>query len=136
MSEAYRFLAMLVDVSHALVMLVWGLGLPLLIWHRFERLSHVYTLFAALFVVSSVSSHLLLGECFLTTLARSLWTASGGWRDEVPFSVVLADTVAGIRPSTQSAVWVWEVAILGTSLGGLWSWRKARSRQSARLTEV
>lgn len=136
MSELYRLLAMVVDVSHALVMLAWGLGLPLLVWHRFERLSHVYTVFAALFVVLSVGSHLWLGECFFTTLARWLWLASGGWREQVPFTVVVANTVAGIRPSTQAAVLAWEVAILATSLGGLWSWRKARRRRGAKLVEA
>ena len=95
---------MTVDVVHALAMLVWGLGLPLLVWHRFERLSHIYTLFAAVFVVSSVGSHWGLGECFLTTLARSLWNAAGAWRDSVPFTVTLTNTIAGIRPSTRSAV--------------------------------
>lgn len=133
MSELYRVLAMGLDVAHAVAMLVWGLGLPLLVWHRFERLSHLYTLFAALFVVLSVASHWTLGECFLTTLARSSWQASGGWRDAVPFTVVLANTVAGIRPSTQNAVLVWEAAILMTSLGSLWSWRKAHLRGDARL---
>lgn len=136
MTELYRLLAMAVDVSHALIMVAWGLGLPLLVWHRFERLSHAYTLFAAVFVVSSVGSHWALGECLLTTLARSLWVASGGWRDQVPFTVVLTNTVAGIRPSTQSAVLVWEAAIFVTSVGGLWSWRKARLRRSAKLTEA
>lgn len=129
-------LAMVVDVGHALVMLVWGLGLPLLVWHRFERLSHAYTVFSALFVVASVGSQLALGECFLTSLSRSLWVASGGWREQVPFTVIIANTVAGIRPSTQAAVRAWEVAILATSLGGLWSWRKARLRRSAKLTEA
>jgi fermentation-respiration switch protein FrsA (DUF1100 family) len=113
MSELYRMLAMLVDIVHALAMLLWGLGLPLLVWHRFERLSHLYTVFAALFVAFSVLSHWTLGECFLTTLARWFWLASGGWRDTVPFTVLLANAVAGIRPSARSAVLVWEAAILG-----------------------
>lgn len=129
-------LAMLVDVIHALAMLLWGLGLPLLVWHRFERLSHLYTVFALLFVAFSVLSHWTLGECFLTTLARWFWLASGGWRDTVPFTMLLANAVAGIRPSARSAVLVWEAAILVTSLGGLWSWRKARSRQSAKLSKA
>jgi hypothetical protein len=136
MSELYRMLAMVVDVTHALAMLAWGLGLPLLVWRRFERLSHFYTVFAALFVALSVGSHWTLGECFLTTLARSFWQASGGWRDTVPFTVVLANAVAGIRPSARSAVLAWEVAILVTSLGGLWSWRKAHLRRSAKLSKA
>lgn len=135
MADLYRLLAMAVDVTHAFAMLVWGLGLPLLVWHRFERLSHLYTLFAASFVVSSVGSHWLLGECFLTSLARWLWHAAGAWRDSVPFTVTLTNTIAGIRPSTRSAVFVWEIAIFVTSVGSLWSWRKAQRRSSAKLSE-
>lgn len=135
MSQVYLLAAMAVDVTHALAMLVWGLGLPLLVWHRFERLSHLYTLFAAFFVVSSVGSHWVLGECFLTALARGLWNAAGAWRDSVPFTVTLTNTIAGIRPSTRSAVFVWELAVLVTSLGSLWSWRKAERHRSAKLIE-
>jgi hypothetical protein len=134
MSEVYGLLAMAVDLAHATAMLAWGLGLPLLFWHRFERLSHLYTVFAALFVVSSVASHWALSECFLTTLARWLWVASGSWRDNVPFTVVLTNAVAGIRPSTRGAVLAWEIAVLITSLGSWWSWRKARRQRSAKLS--
>lgn len=35
----YGALAALVDLVHAFSMLVWGLGLPLLVWHHFPRLS-------------------------------------------------------------------------------------------------
>lgn len=134
MSEVYGLLAMAVDLAHVAVMLTWGLGLPLLLWHRFERLSRLYTLFAALFVVSSVASHYALGECFLTTLARSLWAASGNWRDTVPFTMILTNAVAGVRPSTRGAVLAWELAVLITSLGSLWSWRKAHLQRSAKLS--
>jgi hypothetical protein len=136
MPDLYRMLAMFVDMVHALAMLLWGAGLPLLVWHRYERISHLYTLFAALFVTLSVSSHWTLGECFLTTLARTFWRSSGGWRDAVPFTVVLTNLIAGVRPSTQTAVLVWEIAILATSLGSLWSWRKAHRRRSASLTRA
>ena len=58
----------------------------------------------------------------------------GGYRERVPFTVILANTVAGLRPSARSAVLAWEVAILATSLGSLWSWHKAHARRGARLT--
>jgi hypothetical protein len=124
---------MAVDLTHAAAMLAWGLGLPLLFWHRFEKLSHYYTMFAVLFVVSTVASHLAFGECFLTRLARTLWLASGATREAAPFTVVLTNTIAGIRPSTRSAVLVWELAVLLTSFGSLWSWRKAQARRGAKL---
>lgn len=133
MSGVYSTLAMLVDLTHAAAMLTWGLGLPLLFWHRFERLSHLYTWFAVLFVVSTVASRLTLGECFLTTIARELWHASGGFRERVPFTVVFVNTVAGIRPTDRSVIVLWELAVLVTSLGSLWSWHRAQARRSAKI---
>jgi hypothetical protein len=119
-----------VETIHALAMIVWALGLPLLVWHRYKRLARAYMWFAIVFVTSSVASNLVLGECFLTTLARHLWTAAGGFREKVPFTVLFTNTVAGIRPSTREAVIAWEVAILATSIGTLWCWRKTRREKS------
>jgi pimeloyl-ACP methyl ester carboxylesterase len=49
-------LAGTVDLAHALSMLAWGLGLPLLAWHRFPRLSRTYMWFAIAFIFISVVS--------------------------------------------------------------------------------
>lgn len=125
-STVYHALAAGVEIVHALAMIVWGLGLPLLVWHRYERLVRAYMWFAIAFVTTSVVSNLVFGECFFTTLARHLWTAAGGFRDEVPFIVLFTNAVAGIRPSTRAAVLAWEVAIVATSIGTLWCWRKTR----------
>ncbi len=124
---AYRLGAATVDLVHAASMLVWGLGLPLLFWHRFPRLSHAYLLFSVAFVTISLGSHLLLGECALTTLARHLWLAGGGYRSGVPFSALLANAVAGIRPTEREVVVAWELAVLATSAGGVWSWLRMRA---------
>ena len=58
----------------------------------------------------------------LTTIARKLWLAAGGYRGSVPFTVIFANTVAGIRPSTRQAVIAWEIAILITTVGSLVCW--------------
>ena len=126
-----RFWASSVDVLHVMAMIVWGVGLPLLVWHRFPALSRVYAWYAAAFVVLSVASNQVLGECFLTTLARHLWEAAGSHRERVPFTVVLANTVAGVRPTTREAVLVWQAAILATSVGTLFYWHKARETKVA-----
>jgi hypothetical protein len=118
----WRFLAAATDVVHVASMLAWGLGMPLLFWHRFPRLSRAYMWFAMAFVVVSVASHALLGECFLTTIARELWSAGGGFRERVPFTVLATEWIAGIRPTTREAVLLWELAVFATSAGGLWYW--------------
>jgi hypothetical protein len=125
----YGVLAEVVDVAHALSMLVWGLGLPLLVWHRFPRLSRAYMWFAIAFVLISVVSHYALGECVLTTMARCLWHASGTARDGAPFMTLLVNDIAGIRPSNRSVVHAWELAVLATSVGSLWCWART-SRKS------
>lgn len=126
-SNVYAALAAAVEVTHALAMIVWGLGLPLLVWHRYEKLSRAYMWYAIGFVVMSVTSNQILGECFLTTLARHLWLAGGGYRDGVPFTVLFANAVAGIRPTAREAVLTWQAAIVLTSIGTLWCWRKTGS---------
>jgi len=54
-------------------MLAWGLGLPLLFWHRWPRISRAQAWFVIGFVGTSLLSQPTLGECVLTTLARELW---------------------------------------------------------------
>ena len=126
-SNVYAALAAAVELTHGLTMVVWGLGLPLLVWHRWKRLSRAFMWYAIMFVVLSVASNEILGECFLTTLGRHLWLAGGGYRDAVPFTVLFANAVAGIRPTAREAVLAWQVAIVLTSIGTLWCWRKTGS---------
>jgi hypothetical protein len=125
-SNLIAILASSVDLAHGLVMVAWGLGLPLLFWHRFPRLSRGYMWFALSFVVLSVASHELLGECFLTRIARELWVRSGGYRGQEPFTVLFANAVAGVRPTTREAVLAWEIAVFVTSAASLWCWRSTR----------
>lgn len=126
-SSAYELLAASVEAVHALSMVVWGVGLPLLFWHRFPRLSELYMLYAVVFVGVSVASHFLWGECALTTLARSLWQRAGGYADDLPFTTQVANTIAGLRPTKREVVLLWEAAVLVTSAGGLWHWFRMRA---------
>ena len=122
----YRLLAATVDAIHALSMVVWGLGLPLLVWHRYRRLSRAYMVFTIAFVAISVGSHAFLGECVLTTWARQLWLAGGGYRDGVPFTAHLASVVAGLHPERREVVLAWELAVGLSSVGTLWCWVMTR----------
>jgi hypothetical protein len=128
-SSWFSPLAMAVDLVHALSMITWGLGLPLLIWHGLPRLSRAYMWYSLAFIVITLLSHWLLGECVLTTLARFFWEAAGGARDRVPFTVLFVNAVAGIRPSSRSAVLIWEFAVLVSSAGSLWYWYRSRPRR-------
>jgi len=113
------------DLTHIAAMLIWAVGLPLLLWHRWPRLSYAYTVYAIVFILLSQLSHFTLGECFLTTLSRRLW-ASAGEQVVGTFTVRLVNVVAGVRPSDESAVLLWEAGILVTSVAVLWSLYKSR----------
>lgn len=121
----FAALAIGADLVHVLAMLAWAVGLPFLVWHRYPRLSYAYTVYAIAFVLISQLSHLTLGECFLTTLSRILW-ASAGSEALGSFTVRLVNFVAGIRPTEESAVLVWEVGILATAVAVLFSLYRAR----------
>lgn len=126
----YAALATTTDLLHLGAMLAWGIGLPLLFWHRWRGLSLAYTWFALGFVVVSQVSHLMLGECFLTTVSRALWEAAGDVTVG-SFTARLVNRVAGFRPSEQAVVIAWEVAIVLTSIGMLWSLHRHRSARRA-----
>ena len=112
-------LAASIDFVHALLMVVWIGGLPLLFWRRWPRLTRAYGVYAVAFIIVSQASHLVLGECFLTTLAglcsrSATAAASGEW-----FTVRVAQAVFHLTPSHRSIVWVSEALILITAMGVL-----------------
>lgn len=125
----YELLSGAVDMLHVFAMVVWVLGLPLLFWHRWPRLSRLYVVYALAFVVITRVSHQILGECVLTTLSRDLWNASGlAARGHSSFTVRLVNAVAGIRFTEHSAVLLWEAAVFICSAGVLWYLLGARRR--------
>jgi hypothetical protein len=129
MDAGFRLLAMGVDALHLAAMVLWGLGLPLLVWHRYPALSRLYMWYSVAFVAVTVASHLLLGECVLTTLARFAWNAAGVERDAAPFTTILVNSVASFAPSSRTVVLLWEGAILSSSLGSLWCWSRTHPRR-------
>jgi hypothetical protein len=132
-SPLYRVLALAVELSHGLLMTLWGLGLPLLIWHRWPRLRHSYLWFSLAFIGGSLLSHWLLGECALTTLARALWEFAGAPAAErVPFIVRFTNRVAGIRPSTRAAVLLWQAGISIYCVALLCGWRRLQQKPQTR----
>ncbi len=114
------------DVLHALLMLVQVAGLPLLFWHRWPRLTRGYAIYAIAFIVLNQISKYLLGECFLTTLARMLWARAVVDPRDVPgewFTVRLAQWVFHMTPSHRAVAIAGELLMLVTALGVL-VWRR------------
>jgi hypothetical protein len=122
-----------IDVVHALLMAMWVLGLPLLFWHHFSRLTRAYAFYAIGFIVVNQVSLALLGECFLTTLARRCWQSGAGSGGPGPapdewFTVRLAEAIFDLTPSHRWIKLVSEALILVTAVGVGFSARLATKR--------
>ena len=116
------FLGAGIDLVHALSMAAWVLGLPLLFWHRFPRLTTAYAIYAIAFVIVNQVSQALLGECVLTTLARAGWehgTAAGGPgpASDAWFTVRLSEAIFHLTPSHRGIKLVTETLIFITAVG-------------------
>jgi hypothetical protein len=110
-----------VDLIHAVLMAAWVLGLPLLFWRRWPRLSRGYAVFAIGFIIANQLSRVLIGECFLTSIARAAWQSSappaGLPEPDEWFTVRLARTVFRMTPSHQAIKTTSEALILVTAVG-------------------
>ena len=128
-----RELASVVDVVHALAMVAWVIGVPLLFWHRWPRLSVWYARYAVGFAVLNVGSQWLIDECFLTTLSRWLWTRGGPAPNptEEWFSVRFAESVFGLTPTHELVKRLTEAMIVVTAVGTLWTLRRTRRSPGA-----
>lgn len=124
-----------VDLLHALIMVAWVLGLPLLFWHRYPQASRAYAVFAVAFVIINKLSEWTLGECFLTTIARALWqsTPAGATPARVDqwFTVRLAHAVFGLTPSREAVKLAGEVVIFFNAIGVVFLMRRHRAARDA-----
>jgi hypothetical protein len=116
-------MAVLIELIHAVAILAWIAGLPLLFWHRWPRLTRWYAGYALVFVVLTQGSRMLLGECFLTTIARHLFESAAP--ETVPaeihewFTVRFAKWVFGFAPTRRSIVLLFEAGVAITAIGAL-----------------
>jgi Na+(H+)/acetate symporter ActP len=121
--------ASLVDVLHALLMLAWVAGLPLLFSRRFSvrfpRATRTYALYAVVFVAVNQVCELTLGGCPLTLMSRKLWSYGlpNGAVPEEWFSVRLAHAVFHASPSRSGLTILFSVLVSITALGVLVSLR-------------
>ena len=124
-----------VDFSHALFMVLWIAGLPLLFYRKKPRLTRLYAMYAISFVVSYQISRVFLGECFLTTISRAFWQRApqdvmGGASDEW-FTVRLAQAVFHMTPSHKAITSIAQVLVFVTAAGALYSYEVQKLRKKA-----
>lgn len=127
----WQALGSAVDVTHALLMAVWLLGMPLLFWHGRPALTRAYAVYATVFVVVSQLSRPVFGECVFTTLARWLWnhqsgSSRGAAAPDEWFTVRLSRAVFAMAPSHRAIAVSSEILSAVAALGVLWSMRRLR----------
>lgn len=137
----WHALASLTDFVHALFMVLWVAGLPLLFWYGRPAWTRAYVRYAIAFVVLSQGSQWLLGECFLTTLTRAAWNAGGGFdpADRTWFTIRVAEAVFRMRPSERAVSIAFEALVLVTSIGvlaHLHRHRTSRARKAPRARRL
>lgn len=110
------------DLIHALLMVAWVAGMPLLFLPRWPRLSRYYAFYSIIFIVVNLLSQSLLGECCFTTLARFCWHYGAGGHPLSPlydewFTVRLADSIFRMTPSHRLVKIATEGLIFVTAVG-------------------
>jgi hypothetical protein len=126
----WHVVAGLVDFVHALAMVAWVGGLPLLVWRGRPAWSRAYVRYAIAFILLSQGSQWLLGECFLTSLTRAAWQAGGGFHpeDRAWFTIRVAEAVFRMRPTERMVSVAFEALVLVTAIGVLVHGRRRRGR--------
>lgn len=125
-----QYVAGAIDVFHALVMVLWIAGLPLLFWHRYPKLSHAYFWYALIFIIINQVSRHYLGECILTTIARYCYSKNDNPIHNEWFVVRAAYFIFGLTPSHRGIKIATEVLVAIAAIGGLYSiYRKRKTCQ-------
>lgn len=115
--------AAIIEFFHAVLMVLWVGTLPLLFWHRWPKLSLTTAIYTVTFALVNRVSHLFLGECVLTRLARM----AGGAQDDEWFTVKFARFVCGFIPTNHQVAVVEQVLIVIAAIGAFWVlWWKRR----------
>jgi len=117
----YLQAAIATDLIHALLMVAWILGLPLLFWHRFPKLSVSYCVFSLAFIIVNQASQYFLGECVFTTIAVWLYTHTNVGAPQEWFTVRLAQAIFGLIPTHRSIKLLTEILIGVSAVGGIYS---------------
>jgi hypothetical protein len=128
------YLAVLTDLFHAIVMLAWVLGLPLLFWYRYPKLSSNYAIYSIFFIIVNLSSQYFLGRCILTEISDYFWKHSSAHVDTSEwFTVKFSKLIFGLTPSHFLIKRITEFLILISSIGGLFLRHKKNKMTLARI---
>lgn len=120
------YLAIATDVFHALLMVVWVVGIPLLFWRRYPRLSVAYCIFSALFIIVNQVSHYTLGRCVFTVIADWFYAHAGQPSSNEWFAVRISKMVFGCIPTHRGIKVVTQILIAIGAVGGIYYFYNSR----------
>lgn len=120
------YLAIATDVLHALLMLSWILGLPLLFWHRYPKLSLAYCIYCISFIIVNQVSHYTLGCCIFTTIADWFYAHAGQTMSDEWFAVRASQFVFGLAPSHRGIKMATEAVIVLAAIGQIYFYTKGK----------
>lgn len=121
------YMAVAVDVLHALLMVIWFIGLPLLFWWKYPKLSYYFCLYCVAFIIVNQVSHLILGECIFTTIANWFYSHAHACtvKDEW-FTIRASRVVFGAVPTHRGIKIATQLLAGLTAVGGLLTMYKIR----------
>jgi len=132
----FALLAATIDAFHALAMVLWIVGLPLLFARKHPRLRRAFAAYAIAFALLSQLSRFVLGECFLTTLVRSVWAHAGAVTNDEWFTVRASKAIFGVAPSHRAVSIVSELLVVATAASVFVSLRRDRRPTQALRAEM
>jgi hypothetical protein len=122
------YLAVATDLIHAIAMVAWIFGLPLLFWHKYNKLSLSYGSYSLFFILVNQVSHYTLGKCVLTSISQYFWEHSENHADTSEwFAVRFSNMIFGLTPTHNSIKILTECLIAVSAIGGMFfSFRKLK----------
>ena len=123
------YLAVATDVIHAVAMILWIIGLPLLFWRKHSYLSLAYATYSLIFIIINQVSHYTLGKCIMTELSQYCWKHSVNHPDTSEwFAVRFSQIIFGLTPTHVLVKQLTEGLICLSAIGGITlSYRKFSS---------
>lgn len=116
----FIFIAICVDVIHAIAMMLWVIGLPLLFYNKYPSLSIGYAIYSILFIIINQLSHYYWGHCIFTVLSNYYYKLAnsnvdtGEW-----FSIRFARYIFGLTPTHKGVNIATQLLIMISSFGCL-----------------
>ncbi len=126
------YLAVLTDVIHAILMVSWVAGMPLLFWHRYKKLSVLYCIFSLCFIAVNQISHYTLGCCVFTTIADWFYHQAGSIAPDEWFTVRASRFIFGLTPSQRGIKILTEILVAFSAVGGIFLYIKRKNNHVAR----